>query len=213
MKTSDQINEFAKAMSAAQGQIKNPTKGSVNPHFKNRYADLADGIEAVRDALAANGLCVVQSTYMDGDLMMLETRIAHESGQWIASDWPVCKFPVVQQVAGSAMTYSRRYSLFALVGIAGDDDDGNDASKSETPAPSKKPIQVQPNISHISDDQFNELVLTGDARAEAGTTALKAFWKGLNEAERNDLGQDRLTEWKKIAAVKDGILDLQKEAA
>ena len=140
MLTSDAINEIAAALAKAQAAIQNPKKESENPHFKSRYADLATGLDAVRGALAASNIVVIQATSMDGDLMMLETRIAHSSGQWIGSIYPVCKFPARQQEVGSALTYARRYSLFALVGIAGDDDDGNEASKSETPAPARKAV-------------------------------------------------------------------------
>lgn len=200
MKTSDQINEFAKAMAIAQGQIKNPAKSKVNPHFKSSYADLADGIDAIREAFAANSLCVAQSTSMDSDLLFLETRIVHSSGQWISGTYPVCKFPNTPQAIGSAMTYARRFSLFALANIAGDDDDGTEANKTEIPAPIKKQEQITKGASVLSDEQFKELVETGDARALAGISALQTFWKGLENAERIDLGPERLAAWKIIAA-------------
>ncbi len=135
MNTSEQIDQIATALAKAQGEITNPAKDSENPHFRSRYADLASGLNAVRPILAKCGLSAIQMTRMDGDLMMLDTRLLHASGQWIESAYPVCRFPAKQQEVGSALTYSRRYSLFAMVGIAGEDDDGNEASKSETPAP------------------------------------------------------------------------------
>lgn len=160
MNTSEQINEIAGALAKAQAAIQNPKKESENPHFKSRYADLATGIDAVRLALAAQSVVIMQATHMDGDLMMLETRLVHASGQWVGSTYPVCRFPARQQEVGSALTYARRYSLFALVGIAGDDDDGNEASKSETPAPAKKPVAATPRIDPEESKQAREFIVS-----------------------------------------------------
>ena len=131
MQTSDQVNEIAAALAKAQGAIENPGRDAVNPHFRSKYADLASGLVAIKKGLSDNGIAIVQVTYVNSDNMMLETRLIHSSGQWITSHYPVCKMPANQQQMGSALTYARRYSLFALVGIAGstDDDDGNDARR------------------------------------------------------------------------------------
>lgn len=140
MKTSDQIDAIAAALAKAQAEIKNPTKDSINPHFKSRYVDLASGLEAVRATLSKNGIAVIQSTTVENLFITLETRLAHSSGQWISCTYPVIQFPAKQQEIGSAITYARRYSLFGLVGIAGDDDDdGNEASKRDTAPPAKQP--------------------------------------------------------------------------
>lgn len=135
MLTSENINEIAAALAKAQSVIVNPAKDSENPHFKSRYADLAAGLNVVRPALSAHSVTFTQITRMDVDVMMLDTRFIHSSGQWIEGEFPVCKFPAPPQQIGSALSYARRYSLFAMVGIAGDDDDGNEASRSETPVP------------------------------------------------------------------------------
>jgi len=139
MKTSEQIDAIASALAKAQAEIKNPTKDSINPHFKSRYVDLASGLEAVRATLSKNGIAVIQSTTVENLFITLETRLAHSSGQWISCTYPVIQFPAKQQEIGSAITYARRYSLFGLVGIAGDDDDdGNEASKRDTRPPVKQ---------------------------------------------------------------------------
>jgi hypothetical protein len=124
------IDAISAALAKAQGQMANPAKGAVNPHFKSQYADLSAGLNAIRAALSANGIAIVQQTRMDDDMLMLHTMLSHASGQWIGSLWPVVKLPAPPQVIGSALTYARRYTLFALAGIAGenDDDDGNAAS-------------------------------------------------------------------------------------
>jgi hypothetical protein len=138
MKSSELTNEISAALAKAQGSINNPGKKAENPHFKSHYADLSAGINAIRDGLSANGVAFVQATRIDGEVLMLDTRLSHSSGQWIECEYPVCKFPAQPQIMGSAMTYARRYSLFSLVGIAGEDDDGNAAAKSEINAPPPK---------------------------------------------------------------------------
>jgi len=128
VKTSEAINEIAAALAKAQGEIRNPEKDQLNPHFKSKYADLAGGLETIRPTLAKHGLSVVQMTECDGEIVTLHSRLMHSSGQWVASTYPVCKLGPHQQM-GAAMTYARRYCLFALVGVAGadDEDDGNTA--------------------------------------------------------------------------------------
>lgn len=152
MKTSDATNEISAALAKAQGEISNPSKDKENPHFRSTYADLASGINAIREALAKHGIAFVQGRRMDGNLLMLDTRLTHSSGQWIEDESPVIMFPAKPQDIMSATTYARRGSLFAIVGIAGDDDDGNEANKHEIPARQKR-IPTPPNPpSHPSDD-------------------------------------------------------------
>jgi len=126
MKTSEQISELAAALAAAQGMMENAVMNRINPHFKSKYADLAAIFDAARKPLSANGLAIVQ-TIGDG---VLHTRLLHTSGQWIASEHPLPMSGRPQEI-GSALTYARRYSLSALIGIAADeDDDANAANRS-----------------------------------------------------------------------------------
>lgn len=128
---SDQINELISALAKAQGEIRNANKSSINPHFKSKYADLSEVWDACREPLSKNGLAVVQTMMKDGDgSICLITTLAHSSGQWMKSIFPMaCKDPNNPQAWGSSCTYSRRYCLSAIVGIAPDeDDDGNKAS-------------------------------------------------------------------------------------
>jgi len=129
MKTSEQINELAAALAKAQAEIENPTKNTTNSHFKSRYADLAGGLTTIRPTLAKHGLAVTQLTSADGDMITLHTRLMHASGQWLEATYPVCRLGKHQEM-GSALTYARRYALFAAIGVAGedDDDDGNSAA-------------------------------------------------------------------------------------
>lgn len=151
MKTSETIAALAAALSAAQGDLKNVEKGKVNPHFKSRYADIADGLDVVRPVFSKHGLSVVQATdYMtDTGVFLLVTRIMHKSGEWIESTYPLPTGGKPQDV-GSALTYARRYALFSLAGVAGtdEDDDGHDAQNTTQarkpaarPAPPKVPVE------------------------------------------------------------------------
>jgi hypothetical protein len=105
-------------------------KDSVNPSYSSRYSTLAACLDACRNQLADNGLAVIQTVQADNDGMMhLFTRLVHGmSGEWIESDYPIiCQIDNPQAV-GSAITYARRYSLCAIIGIASEDDDGEHAT-------------------------------------------------------------------------------------
>jgi hypothetical protein len=129
MKTSETIAKLASALAKAQGQMRAAAKDSVNPHFKSRYADLAGVWDACREPLAANGLAIMQSPGEIGDKnITLTTMLAHESGEWIQSQFTIPVSKPDAQGVGSAITYARRYALAAMVGIVQDDDDGNAAS-------------------------------------------------------------------------------------
>ena len=143
MHMSEQIDQISTALAKAQGEISNPQKNSTNPHFKNKYADLTAGIDAIKDALSKNGIAVVQGTEADGETIILHTRLLHSSGQWIGGTYPVCRMGGKHQETGSAMTYARRYALFAMIGIAGDeDDDGNTAADTPRQARASKPDPI-----------------------------------------------------------------------
>lgn len=122
-------------------------KTSNNPHFKSKYADLSACVEAVIDALNAEGIAMIQKTHECSDGVAIETVFLHSSGESISSG--VLRVPAVKQDAqgyGSAMTYARRYSLMAACGIAPEDDDGNAASK-----PGKAKKEPSPAITPTAD--------------------------------------------------------------
>jgi hypothetical protein len=91
-----------------------------------RYAPLSAGLDIVRKTLGQHDIAVVQTTAFDqtAGIVNLTTVLAHASGEWIASDWPVCALSETETPhrMGAALTYARRYALFTLVGIAGEDD-------------------------------------------------------------------------------------------
>src|SRR5260370_32554395 len=134
-RSSESIGAIAAALAKAQIELTNPEKSLVatikSPFPREgertfRYASLASGLDLVRKALGKHEIATVQTTSIDQEagLIRLTTVLAHSSGEWVSSDWPVC--PVGETAAphkmGAALTYARRYALFTLVGIAGEDD-------------------------------------------------------------------------------------------
>ncbi len=153
-RSSESIGAIAGALAKAQAELTNPEKsltGTIRSPFVRegertfRYAPLSSGLEIVRKALGQHEIATVQTTSIDAEagLIRLTTVLAHSSGEWISSDWPVC--PVSETAAphrmGAALTYARRYALFTLVGIAGEDDldapdlPASQATRSEVEAP------------------------------------------------------------------------------
>jgi hypothetical protein len=134
-RSSESIGAIAAALAKAQGELANPEKlltATIRSPFPRegdrtfRYASLASGLDIVRKCLGQHEIATVQTTSIDKESsqIRLTTLLAHASGEWIASDWPVC---LISETAtphrmGAALTYARRYALFALVGIAGEDD-------------------------------------------------------------------------------------------
>jgi hypothetical protein len=134
-RSSESIGTIAAALAKAQAEITNPEKSltaTIRSPFPRegdrtfRYAPLSTGLDIVRKVLGRHEIATVQSTAIDNEagLIRLTTILAHSSGEWMSSDWPVC--PVSETAAphrmGAALTYARRYALFTLVGIAGEDD-------------------------------------------------------------------------------------------
>jgi hypothetical protein len=134
---------FAEAFCKLQAQIKPAIKDSLNPHFKSKYADLGAVWEAVKDPLHEHGFAVIQSPDFEGENMFLKTTILHVGGEKMEGRYPIRPSKNDPQGVASAITYARRYSISAMLGvIADDDDDGNAASAPRsTPAPAQPPTQ------------------------------------------------------------------------
>ena len=134
-RSSPSIASLAAALAKAQAELVNPEKsltatirsderGRADQTF--RYASLSSGLDIVRKTLGQHEIATVQTTAIDqtAGVVNLTTVLAHSSGEWIASDWPVCAVTdtATPRRMGAALTYARRYALFTLVGIAGEDD-------------------------------------------------------------------------------------------
>ena len=127
MPTSPTIAALAAALVKAQSAMGGAKKDSTNPHFKTAYADLASVWDACRAPLANAGLSVVQLVSSDATHAIIETILAHSSGEWVSSLLAVPLTKADAQGLGSAITYGRRYALAAIVGVCPADDDGEAA--------------------------------------------------------------------------------------
>jgi len=132
--------KFATAFAKLQGEIKPALKDATNPHFRSKYADLSAVWEAVRAPMAKHGFGIIQSPQYEGDNIYLETTLLHDSGEFLTSKYPLKPSKPDPQGYGSALTYARRYSIAAMLGVVADeDDDGNAASAK----PLSQPLPAQ----------------------------------------------------------------------
>lgn len=154
------IGQLAAALAKAQAEMSNPTKDSVNPHFKSKYADLATVRDAVLPTLAKHGLSVMQLPCELGAAPALVTVLAHSSGEWVENTVLLRATKADPQGIGSALTYMRRYTLQAVAGVAAeDDDDGNAASRPNDAAPRQQRQRQDPRPQPPADNpQLREAV-------------------------------------------------------
>lgn len=170
MNRSNELNELAVALSEAQGKMKPAKMNATNPFLKNKYADLGAVMDACRDVLSECGLSFVQMAFTPpseefGAAVGVETMLLHSSGQWLSERFvlPVGdeKGKSVMQVAGSAITYARRYALAAMLGIVADEDaDGN--------AP---PFRAAPKKDIDALDELGKKAYNGDWDTKKGQLA------------------------------------------
>src|SRR5215218_10889872 len=195
-RSSQSIAALATALAKAQTALVNPEKtmtATIRDDRRGqgaersfRYAPLSSGLELVRKALGQHEIALVQTTAIDEATrtVRLNSVLAHSSGEWIASDWPVCPMSDMSspQRMGSALTYARRNALFALVGIAGEDDlDGpdNNITNADGPAtaeswpassdPATKPIpgngRTRGGFKHLQSEAVSRPILAADESA------------------------------------------------
>jgi ERF superfamily len=190
---SESIANLAAALAKAQAELVNPEKSleaTIRPEGRGgaersfRYAPLSSGLEIVRKTLGQHEIATVQTTAIDqtAGLVNLTTVLAHASGEWIASDWPVCAIAdtATPHRMGAALTYARRYALFTLVGIAGEDDvDAPDLAAPQEPR--SEPDQPKGN----SDGHLNGGYGYGRQRALARPDS-----RGAVRAPRTTLDRD-----------------------
>lgn len=173
MKTSDKIDLLSTDYALAQLELKNASFDKINPHFKSRYATLAQVRDTTAPVLAKHGLAVIQVTDMVDGALMLITRLVHKSGQWIEGVYPIAIGK--PQEMGSALTYGRRYSLSGICGIASEeDDDGNEGGKSDAP----------------------KAMPSANGTQGASKAATRAEYDGFIKSIRNSTSVTALEKWK-----------------
>jgi hypothetical protein len=142
MQKSETIVELAKSLSKFQGDMKSVPKDSTNPFFKMKYASIDAIWDIVRKPLSSNGLSLIQTTYEQNDKIYLETTLLHSSGEWIETYMPINATKQDPQTIGSAITYARRYSMSAILGVSADsDDDAESATSHKETQTATKPIK------------------------------------------------------------------------
>jgi hypothetical protein len=150
-RSSETIGAIATALAKAQAELTNPEKTltatiiAKNGERTFRYASLASGLDIIRKCLGQHEIAVMQTTMVDQGQITLTTLLVHGSGEWVSSLWPVCPAGESSaQVKGAALTYARRYALFTLVGIAGEDDlDAPELAVESQPEPSPQLVKPQ----------------------------------------------------------------------
>jgi hypothetical protein len=199
-RSSESIASLAAALAKAQQELENPEKsliGSIKSEGTDaterlfRYASLSSGLEIVRKTLGQHEIATVQTTTIDqpAGIVSLTTMLAHSSGEWIASDWPVCAVADTAEPhrMGAALTYARRYALFTLVGITGEDDlDAPDLIAPRNPSSERKMPTER------GDRQFNGSASAARVvQAQKRSTALSPANPALDAQASADL-RDRL---------------------
>lgn len=191
------------ALSAAQGEIGNATKNASNPHFKSKYADLAEVLDTIRPVFAKHGLSLVQSPSFDGDLSTVTTIIGHKDGGMIVGQASCKPAKTDAQGIGATITYLRRYSAAAFAGIAQDDDDGNEAAHDGKPkATQRKTTQkaaAKPAAEASRSEVANKYVAAAVSKygltKEAAAGALKSMIGDAGAANADELPAEA---WAKV---------------
>jgi len=179
VRSSESLAKISPALVKALSEMRGVAKDSKNPHFKNDYASLEAVIDVARPVLAAHGLAFMQGLgeYVGG-AMTVSTRILHESGEWIESDFQMPVSKADPQGTASASTYARRYSLMGILGLPAVDDDG----EASMPRSTKPGEAKNPNVSvHPEGPDWYKT-------EGAGMSAAKAKAEGLGELVNQWLG-------------------------
>jgi len=186
MKMSETITELAGALAKAQGQIDDAAKGSENPYYKSRYADLASVRGVIREPLANNDLAIIQAPRVVQGGAEVETMLVHKSGEFISETLYMPAGKNDPHGYASAITYARRIGIMSLLALAAYDDDGNTAVDSVKGAPEKK----KPSA---------DVMVAANNAAKEGTPALTAWWRSLSKEDRALIDNETIKNLKAIA--------------
>ena len=155
MKTSESIANLSQALSKAQAEIPALEKTAKNPFLKNKYIPLDDILTIATPILTNNDLAIIQLPYSDGGVIVgVTTRLAHKSGEWVEDTISLQltdeKGKSAAQVAGSVITYLRRYSLSSLLGIASETDTDGNAAPKQAQKPAKSAAPAKKNAAPVN---------------------------------------------------------------
>ena len=202
MNKSETIGKLAEALSRAQAEMHAAKFNSVNPFLKNNYADLGSIIDTAKPTLGKYGLAVTQHPFNDGDRVGVETVLTHASGEWISSS---LSLPLADekgksgaQVAGSIITYLRRYTLSAVLGMYSDEDtDGNSEPKpvEVKPREESKPKPVSESETMTIERAYKITNSEGVAYGEIPSDKLQAMVLGINKGLKNGVSDEKKAEY------------------
>src|SRR3984893_5657828 len=187
-RSSESVAAIATALAKAQIELSNPEKAMVGTVYNVRsdspqsfrYASLSSGLDIVRKTLGGQQIAIAQTTDIDraNGMVNLTTVLLHTSGEWISSDWPVCRTSEISapRRMGAALTYARRYALFTMVGIAGEDDldappdvtdDDKIVDRDEVASPA--PVPARPSQSRAGNSTTRQTLAKLSAEESAAT--------------------------------------------
>ena len=201
MNHSETIGKLAEALSRAQAEMHAAKFNAVNPFLKNNYADLGSIIDTAKPTLGKYGLAVTQHPFNDGDRVGVETVLTHASGEWISSS---LSLPLADekgksgaQVAGSIITYLRRYTLSAVLGMYSDEDtDGNSDPKPAESKPAAKVAEKQPIEDTMTIERAYKITNSeGVAYGEIPSDKLQAMVLGINKGLKNGVSDEKKAEY------------------
>lgn len=199
MNRSESIAELAGALAKAQAEIKTApkdntgvvrgtTKGGKDYEYKYQYSTLADVWDACRGPLSKNGIAVVQTAVAEGATAKITTLLAHSSGQWVEETLALLCKDASPQSIGSGITYGRRYTLAAMVGVVSDeDDDGAKAQHGNTNGHSKPAPAPARGLADVDPHEQQAALLMEACEAGFKTAADKEKWRETNREKINGL--------------------------
>lgn len=187
------LGKLAEALSKAQGEMEGAKKESENPYFKQKYADLSSIWDACRKPLSQNGLSVVQTTDNENGKVIVITTLLHLSGEWIRGKLAVKLVKDDPQALGSAITYGRRYSLAAIVGISPEDDDAEKAISREI---KEKPPLKEPQKTESELEKARKATHAKASQVDVSHDELKAYAK--LKYQKESISDLTIEEWREI---------------
>ena len=220
MEHSESIAKLAAGLLAFQDEVKDPARDGENPHFRSKYVQIDGLLAAVRPILAQHGLSVVQSTGGDGQNVTITTMILHTSGEWLKTDALTLRAQqATPQGAGSAITYGRRYSLSAALGVAWDDDDDGNAASTPPKAEKKAAPKAKTKEDPKAPRKVGSLRAIASAAKEIGVTnddIKEVMRRHYNKETSNELTDAQAAEMEKnfiawVAEVKDDDSKLMED--
>jgi hypothetical protein len=188
MNQSEQVDQLNTALATAQGQMQSAKFNRQNPHFRSKYADLASIWDAIREPLTKNALSVTQTTHLSDGAFTLTTVLRHASGQWVSSEYPLPTNAKPQEY-GAALTYARRYSLSAIVGIAADEDDDAESIK-------EAPVKISERAKPVPPSKAAEALVGMVTMSHGGPGTETKVTATLSDGTTKEIATDKPFDWK-----------------